>query len=528
MATKPKKAAGKAAPRKRKKGTETKEAPDPLRLAIPQFHGRLDGLRKLQEIISPHVAALDISEDGGVRRLIDKGGFSEAGIGVMREIFESGGNSGDEDVSGGDVVVGAGGGDAEADPTQSEKRSLQFADVVLNEREAFQGFLRKLLRGAMAPREDLLNSSLLTLAVAAFENLLAMLVAEHLRRFPGMLEAEEKAFSLADLQGVGSIDDARTVLIEKRVDSFMRKGFDDWSKWAERTLGAGFAELCIDEDSVQEIFQRRHLVVHAGGIVNRMYLERAPIPNSSAPKLGAPLPTTGDYVINALDEFEVLGDLLLFSAWSKWTEGEDRASAKSEFESRILELMAARRWQVVQRLCEKAAEMDFSASSRLVFKVNRWIAMRHLEEFDDECREDVRNWDTSALAVTFVMARAVLLDEEKNALEFLEAALAAGEMSKRDAETWPLLSGLCESPKFGKAVTRGVAQAKAAGEAGKSEPANAGPKRRPKRPRAKGGASRKAAGKAATKEASKTSPRRSSRRMSSGAKAKSTKKSSKR
>lgn len=47
-----------------------------------------------------------------------------------------------------------------------------------------------------------MNSSLLTLAVAAFENLLALLVTEHLRRFPGTLESEEKAFSLADLQGV--------------------------------------------------------------------------------------------------------------------------------------------------------------------------------------------------------------------------------------------------------------------------------------------------------------------------------------
>lgn len=458
MSAKGKKSSAKSRASKRGPKKSKDETPDPLRLAAPQFHGRLDGLRELQEIISPHAAALDITGDGGVSRLIEKGGFSESGTEVMRAVFESddeSGESADGDTSGAQ-------GNGEKLSPEREQKALEFADVVTNELNAFQGFLRRFVRNAVAPREELLNSSLLTLAVAAFENLLALLVTEHLRRFPGTLESEEKAFSLADLQGVGSIDDARTVLIERRVDNFMRKGLDDWSAWAVKTLGASFDELCIDLDSVKEIFQRRHLVVHAGGIVNRMYLERAPRTEESRPELGTYLSTNGDYILGALDELEVLGDLLLFSAWNKWTQGKDRDAGREEFESRVLELMDGGRWAVVQRLCDQAAEFDVSTATHLVFQVNRWIAMKNLGRFDDQCRAEVEQWDTSALATVYVMARSVLLDEEKRALELLEIALASGEIERRAAETWPLLKDLREGRKFKKAVAKGLAQAQAA------------------------------------------------------------------
>jgi hypothetical protein len=298
----------------------------------------------------------------------------------------------------------------------------------------------------------------LTLAVATFENLLALLATEHLRKYPGALESEEKAFSLADLQGLGSIEDARTVLIERRVDSFMRKGIDDWSRWAEKTLGASFGDLCIDENVVKEIFQRRHLIVHAGGVVNRMYLERAPLQERESPELGKVLMTSGEYVTRALDEFEVLGDLLLFTAWSKWRDGADRNVGHSEFEDRILELMAARRWEMVRRLCERGAQLNLTVSGELVFRVNHWIAIRHLDKFDDDYRNAVRAWDTSALAIPFVLAKAVLLDEEERALELLEWGLTSEQLSRRDAETWPLLAGLRDNPKFNSTLDDAMAR----------------------------------------------------------------------
>ena len=431
-----------AEPSKKKDSPEPEQAaaespPDPLKTAVPQFHGRIDGLRELLEIISPHVAALDISEGGGFERLIDEGGFSDSGIAVMKEIF--GGRS--------DLDSDPADGDERQEQRLTPEQSLAFGEVVTSERAAFQGFLRRMVRGAMAPREDLLNSSLLTLAVATFENLLALLVTEHLRRFPGMLESEEKAFSLSDLQDLGSIEDARTILIERRVDSFMRKGLDDWSRWTEQTLGASFSDLCIDLDAVREIFQRRHLIVHAGGIVNRMYLERAPL-EGDPPQLGTQLSVSGEYVTRALDEFEVLGDLLLFTAWTKWTDGDDRQVAHGEFEERILELMASHRWEIVRRLCGRGSELRLPASGELVFLVNQWIAVRRLGEFDGDHRKAVEGWDTSALALPFVLAKAILLDEDERAFELLELALMSEEIDLRAAETWPLFEELRKDPRF--------------------------------------------------------------------------------
>jgi len=54
----------------------------------------------------------------------------------------------------------------------------------------------------------LLNGSLLTLVVSAFEVLVAGLASQHYRLHPDILDPDRKQFSLGDLKGFDTIRDA--------------------------------------------------------------------------------------------------------------------------------------------------------------------------------------------------------------------------------------------------------------------------------------------------------------------------------
>ena len=120
----------------------------------------------------------------------------------------------------------------------------------------------------------LLNSSMLVTAVAVFEYLLARVLGFQLRAFPNLLDASGRTFTLAELEEIESVEDARQLAVEDRVDAVMRESFADWETWFAKRAGVSFADCCIDRDAVFEVIQRRHLLVHTGGVVSKQYLER--------------------------------------------------------------------------------------------------------------------------------------------------------------------------------------------------------------------------------------------------------------
>jgi hypothetical protein len=123
--------------------------------------------------------------------------------------------------------------------------------------------------------------------------------------------AEEKEFSLKDLQAVGSLEGAVELAISRRVDDFLWKGIADWNKWFTRLFKVGLADLALDWDTTREIIERRHLLVHNAGRVSRRYLDAVPGAREQY-SLGDNLSVDESYVETAIDQLTVLGVLLQF------------------------------------------------------------------------------------------------------------------------------------------------------------------------------------------------------------------------
>ena len=80
----------------------------------------------------------------------------------------------------------------------------------------------------------------------------------------------EPFFSLEDLTALQTINDARSALIDTRVEALMRQSFEDWVKFfADKPkLSMGYLEPYRAQ--VIEIFKRRNLVVHNGARVTQI------------------------------------------------------------------------------------------------------------------------------------------------------------------------------------------------------------------------------------------------------------------
>jgi hypothetical protein len=429
-----------------------RSSPDELDNLSHQFSARIEGLRELLEVISPHVAVLDSPE--GFESTIDQSGLSVRGKTVLRDLFvsglnveiESGTKSDDSPEPAREQTPET---DDELVPVpldEAPREIREFVDLATEEPRGVSKVLRRVTQSLIAPRASLLHGSLLTVAVASFEFLVAGLFSHHLITYPRQLKDDEREFSLADLVELGSIEEARRVLVERRVDNFMRRSIDDWSRWSKQTLGEAFDQLCVDFAHLNEVFLRRHAVVHSGGVVNRLYLERVDLQGEERPELGQDLPVSASYMQSALDELEVLGHGLIGLARSKWTPSNPE-KASDYLNGKIFDLLQAQRWKLARKLAVVGESLGQPDSDRWMITVNGWLAAKRLEEFE-VCSDQVVNWDVSALANQFKLARACLLDEIDEAFDLLATILAEPERKPGHIWGWPLLDDLRPDSRF--------------------------------------------------------------------------------
>jgi len=85
---------------------------------------------------------------------------------------------------------------------------------------------------------------------------------------PEILNSSEKTLSFQQITQIGSIENAREYIIEKEIESILRKSHDDHLKWFENKLGIKLHEDKALLSTFFEITERRNLFAHNNGEVN--------------------------------------------------------------------------------------------------------------------------------------------------------------------------------------------------------------------------------------------------------------------
>lgn len=293
------------------------------------------------------------------------------------------------------------------------------------------------------PRLPIFLQSTTVSAVSNFEVLFSGLIKQYYSATPQALEAasreKEKEFSLRELKEMGSLDDAIDIAIGRRVDELMFGSFSDWRRFCLDKMNLKFEDYAIDWSFLQEVFQRRHVIVHNGGFASRRYLRNVAPEYSAGVKEGDPLQVNQAYAARAASELLTFGFLLAMAIGMKFDKGgsEGFLSRLHTFNYRNL---IKGRYEVVEKCSVHGERISASMDDQLVFRVNKWIAGQRLSK--SSVRSEVEAWDVRALSPRYRLARHCLLGEHVEAMQILESLYLAGEVSFEDVIEWPLLEPL--------------------------------------------------------------------------------------
>jgi hypothetical protein len=305
----------------------------------------------------------------------------------------------------------------------------------------FMRYLHEALR--KPPRLPILLKSTTVSAVSNFEVLLSGLIYQYYHTTPQALEAtsreKEKEFSLRDLKEMASIEDAVHMAITRRVDELMFGSFADWRKFFIDKMNLKFEDYAIDWEALQEVFQRRHVIVHNGGRASRRYLRNVASRFSKGIHEGDFLEVDQEYVSRASNELLTFGFLLTTAVGTKLAKGE-----KEYFLGRLHQFTYRNLVKGRNTLVNKCAAYGEAAAQsmddQLTFRVNRWIARQRLS--DNSVTGEVENWDVRALSPRYELAKRCLLGEKDAAMRVLQSLHAADDIGFEDIIEWPLLEPL--------------------------------------------------------------------------------------
>jgi hypothetical protein len=310
-----------------------------------------------------------------------------------------------------------------------------------------------LLRIDHTPTNHILLRAIITELIAALEQVVGRLHASFYTAHPEAL-GSEKEFSLADLRSFSSVDEAVADAISKRVDAFLRLGFDDWETWFKKYLKLNLREFFVDAARALEVIQRRNVIVHNDGRVSRQY--RAAV-GDAGPSLATVLVTDEAYVNGAIDEILIFGATLAAAAWQKIAP-RNGAAKTSNHQLHVLNmrLMLLGRWQAVSGLAAVArAVVADSDSDKLTYQVNGWLATKR-QNGREAIFDDVSKLDVSAAGLRYKVAVAALLDDLDDVGRLLPKALDADDMSMTDVHSWPLLEEFRATPAYASLIAAHV------------------------------------------------------------------------
>lgn len=344
----------------------------------------------------------------------------------------------------------------EEDRTNSEDAlSIVFSelvDAVGDERlvlyfttELFSGLPRLRVR-----RNAMLLRSLVVMSVSALEVLTSALIRSYIGAFPHAFGSDKKEFSLADLRGYASMEEAVEAAVDSKVEDIIRGGFEEWQRWlgAKDRLGVDLESISITSSVVLEAIQARHLLVHTDGIVSKQFVRKTPTTSVTE---GDRLPLSVGIVRQYLDAIETFGVLTASTAMTRIDKLSSPLAHKWTF-ALGFDALKGERWTVANELSRFAARCAPTAMEEMMSNVNSWIA-RAAADGREAIHNEVAAWDASALDAKFQLARSILIGDDDDAMRLTHDLVDNEIFSVLELAEWPLFRWLREREDFARLLT---------------------------------------------------------------------------
>jgi hypothetical protein len=210
-----------------------------------------------------------------------------------------------------------------------------------------------------------------------------------------------------------------------------------------KKLDVSLSENLINWEKINEIRERRHLVVHNNSIINKKYIGKTENPYNF--KIGDSARINNDYLIETINEIQTAGVLLIIDCWGKWEKG-NATEAILEILNLTFDLLKEKKYNLTLKICEYvekniAPRNDDQENCIIRIKFNYCIALKRIEELKklDKKLEELR---VGSMSPIFKIAKHILNDENELAITLIKQSIIVDELKLEDYLEWPIFEEL--------------------------------------------------------------------------------------
>lgn len=165
----------------------------------------------------------------------------------------------------------------------------------------------------------IIPESLFVSLISQFDAFMNRLLRALFEIRPEFINSSERNLSFSQLIQFSSIDDAKHFIVEKEVESVLRKSHSDHFKYLENKLSIPLTKnLSIWKDFI-EVTERRNLFVHCDGVISSQYINTCKSVNYDVSKIKVndKLKIDGEYFRSAFITLYEIAVKLTHTIWRK-------------------------------------------------------------------------------------------------------------------------------------------------------------------------------------------------------------------
>jgi len=295
-----------------------------------------------------------------------------------------------------------------------------------------------------------ISSSLFVSLISQYDAYLNRLLRYIFKLKPEILNGSEKRLVFSQLMEFGTIEKAREYIIEKEVETVLRKNHSEHFDYLENKLGIELRKNLPAWSTFIEITERRNLLVHCDGVISNQYVaictEHKCLPQKA--KVGQTLTVSVDYFFQAYECLYEISSKLTHTLWRKLIP-EELEEADESLNGICYDLIQAKSYDL------SAIMLDFAVKQRKhsdehnknIFIVNAALC-QFLKGELEEAKKIMMSKDWSSASDIFKLANSILVGDNSNAFKLMLKIGSDGDVKKDQYQQWPLFLKLREEKKF--------------------------------------------------------------------------------
>ncbi|MBS0251227.1 MAG: hypothetical protein JSR78_09195 [Proteobacteria bacterium] len=293
----------------------------------------------------------------------------------------------------------------------------------------------------------LLPQILIVGLISGYDAFLTSLLRTVISRRPEIIMTSQKQITFQELLEFPSIEAAREALIDREIESVLRKSHHDQIDWMQTHFSVKLKEGLVVWPKFIELCERRNLFTHSGGIISDQYLKNCKEQGVDTldATMGGKLGADPAYFKSSVETVHEMGLKLCYVLWRKF-EPHDTSKADEKYNARCMDLIRRRQYALAESLLSFSAKIPkLKENIRRMMVVNLANAMA-LQRKKDESVKILNSEDWSAASVEFEICIAAVKADVDAVIKLMDNP--GNQMSAETYRTWPVFRQIWTNDRF--------------------------------------------------------------------------------